>query len=83
MEREDEVDDKVQAAAEGMEAELADMEHRSEEVGAEIDAARSDWERKREDSSVPGAEPPDEEDAGGEIAGDWEGEGPAADEGGQ
>jgi hypothetical protein len=83
MERHDDLDDKVQAAAEEMEAELADMEHRSDEVGEEIDDARSDWEAKQADDSVPGAEPRDAEDAGGDVAGDWEGEGPAADKAGQ
>lgn len=64
MEREgDELDDRVQAAAEEMEKELADMEERSAEVGKDIDETRSEWEAKRRDESVPGAEPPDE-DAG-------------------
>jgi hypothetical protein len=83
MERRDELDDRVQAAAEEMEEDLREMEHHSEEVGGDIDEARSDWEHKQDDPSVPGAEPEDEEQAGGEVAGDWEGEGPAADEGGQ
>jgi hypothetical protein len=83
MERQDESPDEVQAAASEMEAALDDMEHRSEEVAEDIDDARSDWEAKRKDASVPGAEPPEEEDAGGEVAGDWEGQGPAADDAGQ
>jgi hypothetical protein len=83
MENEETTDDKVQAATDEMAAELTDMEQRSEEVGKEIHSTRAEWERKREDSSVPGAEPRDEEDAGGDVAGDWEGEGPAADDAGQ
>jgi hypothetical protein len=83
MEREDELDDKVQAAAEEMEAEIEKLEKHSAEVGDEIDETEAEWERKRADPAVPGAEPEQEEDAGGEAAGDWEGEGPAADEAGQ
>jgi hypothetical protein len=63
MERdEDPLDDKVQAAAEEMEAELTDMEQRSEEVGEDIEETRQEWERKRDDSNVPGAEPRESED---------------------
>jgi hypothetical protein len=74
---------RVDKAAEEMETELRKLEGHAGEVDSRIDETRKEWEAKRRDPSVPGAEPPDEEDAGGEIAGDWEGEGPAADEGGQ
>jgi hypothetical protein len=83
MEREDELDDKVQAAAEEMEAEIEELEKHSAEVGEDIEATEADWKRKQADPGVPGAEPDEEEDAGDEIAGDWEGEGPAADKAGQ
>lgn len=83
MERRDNLDDQVQAAAEGMQTELEKLEAHSESVGDHIDETRSEWEAKRRDPSVPGAEPREEAEAGGNMAGDWEGEGPAADEAGQ
>jgi hypothetical protein len=44
-----------------LEREAEDMEQRSDEVGQEIEDARSDWESKKTDSKVPGAQPADEE----------------------
>jgi hypothetical protein len=38
-----------------MEREAYDMEQRSEHLEDEIEAVREDWERKKRDSSVPGA----------------------------
>ena len=64
MEREDPLDDKVQAAAEEMEAEIEQLEKHSAEVGEEIEATDAEWKRKQADPAVPGAEPDDEEDAG-------------------
>ena len=64
MEREDPLDDKVQAAAEEMEAEIEELEKHSAEVGEEIEATDAEWKRKQADPAVPGAEPDDEEDAG-------------------
>jgi hypothetical protein len=37
------------------ERELREMEERSERLEEDIDDAREDWERKKADSSVPGA----------------------------
>ena len=37
------------------EREVEEMEERSERLEEEIDEARGDWERKKSDSSVPGA----------------------------
>jgi hypothetical protein len=37
------------------EREIEEMEERSERLEDEIDEARVDWERKKADSSVPGA----------------------------
>ena len=68
------------------EREIADLEQRTEELQDRIDDVRADWERKRRDSSVPGAPAPtDDPEAadGGAIAGDWEGEAQAADRAGQ
>jgi hypothetical protein len=62
MEREDELDDKVQAAAEEMEAEIEELEERSAEVGEDIEDTQTEWERKQADPNVPGAEPDHEED---------------------
>jgi hypothetical protein len=62
MEREDELDDKVQAAAEEMEAELEELEEHSAQVGDDIEATEAEWERKQADPNVPGAEPDHEED---------------------
>lgn len=46
-------------AAERMERELKDMEHRSDEVQADIERAREDWARKQSDDAVPGAQSPE------------------------
>jgi hypothetical protein len=42
-----------------------ELEERSEKLGEEIADAREDWERKRNDESVPGT-PPADKDAGDE-----------------
>jgi hypothetical protein len=68
------------------EHEIADLRARSEELHEQTEAVRREWERKRRDPAVPGAPaPPDDPEAadGGAVAGDWEGEGPAANEAGQ
>lgn len=68
------------------EREMAELRHGTEELERHIQDVRADWERKRRDPQVPGAPAPDgePEDAdGGAVAGDWEGEGPAANEAGQ
>ena len=41
--------------AEKLEDELDDMDERVEKLEGDIDDAREDWERKKKDSSVPGA----------------------------
>jgi hypothetical protein len=43
--------------ADRLERELDDMERQSERLGDDIEETRKDWERKKEDSSVPGAAP--------------------------
>ena len=48
--------------AKDLDRELDEMEERSDELGAEIDDAREDWERKKADPSVPGA-PGDDDDS--------------------
>jgi hypothetical protein len=66
------------------EREIAELRAGTERLEERIQDVRRDWERKRRDPAVPGAPAPRSEDAdGGEVAGDWEGEGPAANEAGQ
>ncbi len=38
------------------------MQHRSQELGDEVEQVRQDWQRKRADEGVPGAVPPDDAD---------------------
>ena len=68
------------------EREIRNLKRGTEQLEERIQDVRRDWERKRRDPSVPGAPAPDRDPEaadGGEIAGDWEGEGPAANEAGQ
>ncbi len=53
-----------------LEAEADDLEQRSEEVGEHTDQAGSDWDAKKQDESVPGAQPPDDERGGGDGTAD-------------
>lgn len=46
--------------ADELEAELDEMEERAEKLEGEIKDTREDWDRKKQDSSVPGA-PPDQD----------------------
>jgi t-SNARE complex subunit (syntaxin) len=41
--------------ADAVERELDDMEEQAENLQEEIDATKADWERKKQDDSVPGA----------------------------
>jgi hypothetical protein len=47
--------------ADELESELDDMDERVDELDSDIKDTREDWERKKGDSSVPGA-PPDDVD---------------------
>ena len=49
-----------------MEREADRLENRSKELGEEVDGVRQDWERKRSDQAVPGANPPTGSDSGDE-----------------
>ena len=55
--------------ADRLERDADKLEDESERVGEHIEEARSDWEAKEKDSSVPGAEPEfdDEEQDSGEA----------------
>ena len=84
MDRQERLEDHLDDATRDMEENARELQERGEELDAQVEETRSDWERKRHDPRVPGADPPDEPDeAGEEVAGDWEGEGPAAEEAGQ
>ena len=52
----------VQRAADRLAREADEMQQRSEELGTEIEGARSGWQRKRADQGVPGANPPESEE---------------------
>ena len=72
----------AQEAADEMDQRAGEMEDRADELGGRVADTRGDWQRKQQDSEVPGAEP-DHEERAGEVAGDWDGEGEAAEEAGQ
>jgi hypothetical protein len=44
------------------ERDLEELEERSERLEDDIDEAREDWERKKGDPSVPGAQPDDDDE---------------------
>ncbi len=50
-------DEGASEQAEDMEDRAEQMEQRSDELEREIDRASSDWESKKHDQSVPGAQP--------------------------
>jgi hypothetical protein len=47
--------------ADELDRERADMEHQSEKLEGEIDAAREKWRARQKDPGVPGAEPREED----------------------
>lgn len=57
---EDEEETRAKAVSRDMELGLRDMEQRGQEVDDDLQDTREDWRRKQQDSSVPGAEPPDD-----------------------
>ena len=63
-----------QELADELEAETRELEDRRHAVDGQVDEVRKDWERKKEDASVPGAqaaedEPPADEDSPAEGEG--------------
>ena len=61
-----------QEQADRLEREADEMERRSDRLGEDIAAARKDWEGKRREEAVPGAQPPDEpDDADGDAREPW------------
>jgi hypothetical protein len=61
-----------EAKADELERELDEMQDRTGRLGDDIEDAEEDWERKKKDSSVPGAggEPEEADDAGGDEDGE-------------
>jgi hypothetical protein len=64
MEREDDLEDKVQAAAEEMQAEIEELEHHESTLDRDIENTESEWRRKQEDPNVPGADPDESTSSG-------------------
>ena len=59
--------------------EADDLEERSERLGQEVADVRDDWEAKKDDGSLPGAQQPDQEPSEAtEESGDEEADGPEA-----
>jgi hypothetical protein len=56
------------ALADEMEQEADRLEDRSNELGEKVDDVRNDWERKRSDDGVPGANPPEGDSADESVA---------------
>ena len=50
--------------ADKLESESDRMDRRTSELEDQVGKVRDDWERKRRDDSVPGAEPPDHAEEG-------------------
>jgi hypothetical protein len=51
--------EEMEESSEEMRSDLEDLEERAGEFGDDVDEARQDWERRKADDSVPGAEPDD------------------------
>jgi hypothetical protein len=83
MDRQEDLEQRVRDAAGEMERGADDLESRTDEVGDRVERTRAEWKRKQQDPQVPGADTGEGDDAEEEVAGDWEGEGPAADDAGQ
>lgn len=83
MDRQDDLEQRVRDAADEMERGADEMEARTDEVGERVEATRAEWKRKQQDTQVPGADGGEDVDSEEEAAGDWEGEGPAAQDAGQ
>jgi hypothetical protein len=48
--------------AQGVERQLDDMQRKSDQLDESIEDVRTDWRRKQEDESVPGADRPDDDE---------------------
>jgi hypothetical protein len=74
--------DAVKRLEEEMEETLHKMEDEEEELDEGTEKVKEDWEKARKDPSIPGAEPPEPEQRGGQSVGD-EDEADSASEAGQ
>jgi hypothetical protein len=61
----EEEEGRVERLAADAEREARSLEKDAEELGERIEDTRGDWMRKRRDDSVPGAPPPEDDDANG------------------
>lgn len=52
--------------ADSLEREAGQQQEHSDRLGDEIDGTRQDWEAKRADGGIPGAEPREDEDGNGD-----------------
>ena len=52
--------------ADELEQQARKLERRSEDLGEDVQDVRQDWERKRADQGVPGANPPEQDQASGQ-----------------
>lgn len=66
----EEIEDEHREAAADAEREGDDLKRQGDKLGEEIEETRSDWEKKQDDSSIPGAVPADEDEAEAEPSGD-------------
>ena len=57
-------DDDPERLADKLDADADDLHEKSEKLEDEISDTRRDWQAKRRDPGVPGAEPPSDEDDG-------------------
>ena len=57
-------DDDPERLADQLDADADDLQEKSEKLEDEITDTRRDWEAKRRDPGVPGAQPPSDEDDG-------------------
>ncbi len=63
-------DHDVERVGDDLEREADRMERHSAEVGEHIDEARDEWDRRRSDDGVPGAQPRPDDEAESEDAED-------------
>jgi len=63
MEHDHRDSEKLDEAIEDMTSDAGEMQERSEELGKNIEEARSDWHSKQQDAGVPGAQPRVDEEA--------------------
>lgn len=58
----EEIESEHREAAAGAEREADDLKRQGDKLGEEIEDTRADWEKKQDDSSIPGAVPAAEDE---------------------